>query len=1123
MVKKEVNLLILSTIIVIIFIVSVNAATIFTDGFESGSLSGWTLTTGTNMNNWTASTVNPNSGSWHAQSQPQGLNLPPSTMNRTISTAGYQNINFSYYHQLVGIDPGDEFTVAWFDGIGWITVETTGSNASDESSYSLKSFLLPSSADNNLNFKIKFECTAGAVSEFCRVDEISITGDVIDTTPPIVTINFPANNAFYKSTLNFNVSLNENGSTIYSLNGGISNKTMLYTTDNLSPFGTLFNHTNNSIADGTYTFQVYANDTNGNKNYTTTTQFTYDTINPLLKIIQPQNTTYNTDSLQINFTVSDVNLNSCWYTNNNGQTNTTLSNCQNASYSAQQGSTTLLLYANDSAGNINSSSVTFFVDSIIPLISFTNPTKQNNSILSQSSIFINTSINETNFANITFSLYNITSLVNMTIFASQILSINFTSLQDGVYFYNVTIKDTLNNQNTTETRTITLDTTAPSLNLTIPKNISYNSIQTELNYTISDTNLQSCWYTTNGGTTNTSIICGNNISSLSSSQGSNTWIIYANDSAGNANSPSVTFFVDSIIPSLSIITPTEGSTFGTNTSLALNFTVSDTNLQSCWYNIDNSNNITIQNCLNTTFNTSASEHTLFLYANDSLNNERKANVSFTVSIGAPTITQSSPINIYLNSSQTTFYYTATDVDLNACEIWGNFTGQYLLNQTNSTLISGQQSQFNISLSDNGYIWAIKCNDTLGNSAITGNKTFSIDTIYPKITLSEPSGTKTSRNNIPITFTTSDNNIQSCWYNLYRGLNLEIANTTISCSQSSFFNTTVDASFTLNFYVNDSANNINTSLISFNVDTSSPSNGGGSGGGGSSGGGGISAKGKNETFSLEIKLLETIAIKRGTNISLNLEVTNKDKKFANNCRIILNSPLKNYAINSEIKGLSPGEKFIFNIFINIPLNSEIGKFNSEISVKCEEGSKSINHDIFVYRNSFEARLLNYERETDRLKITYVLEEFSQKDHDIQLNYKLTDSKSILVLEGSEKIILKPGERQENNLNINIPKGLTGEFNLDIILKDESSINQLSEKVDLTGKLTGFAISDENRRTLSLFGIITVSCIIIFFISRLVYNKLKKIKPPHLKDNIEERNGRRLIKLNIKQDIRLNRNL
>lgn len=94
-----------------------------------------------------------------------------------------------------------------------------------------------------------------------------------------------------------------------------------------------------------------------------------------------------------------------------------------------------------------------------------------------------------------------------------------------------------------------VDGEAPSVNITYPLDgETYTSHRTELNYTVSDNfGLSACWYSLNSGATNVSITCGNNASGITSSEGSNTWIVYANDTSGNENSSSVTFSVSSSV------------------------------------------------------------------------------------------------------------------------------------------------------------------------------------------------------------------------------------------------------------------------------------------------------------------------------------------------------------------------------------------------------------------------------------------------------------------------------------------------------------------------------------------------------------------------------------------------
>lgn len=152
-----------------------SGGTIFYDNFESGTLSGWTNTAVAGGSKWTANKTNPYQGSWHAQSQPRSTSEPASVLERTISTINYQEISLKYARKLVGLDTADEFKAKWFDGATWTTLEQTGSNSANDANYILKSFTLPSNANNNPNFKIRFECTAGAVTEYCRVDNINIS------------------------------------------------------------------------------------------------------------------------------------------------------------------------------------------------------------------------------------------------------------------------------------------------------------------------------------------------------------------------------------------------------------------------------------------------------------------------------------------------------------------------------------------------------------------------------------------------------------------------------------------------------------------------------------------------------------------------------------------------------------------------------------------------------------------------------------------------------------------------------------------------------------------------------------------------------------------------------------
>ncbi len=79
---------------------------------------------------------------------------------------------------------------------------------------------------------------------------------------------------------------------------------------------------------------------------------------PVISLISPANTTYSVTSPSLNYAVSDANLDKVWYLYNG--TNTTLTG--NTTFTALNNQqSTLWLYANDTAGNVNVTNVTFTV------------------------------------------------------------------------------------------------------------------------------------------------------------------------------------------------------------------------------------------------------------------------------------------------------------------------------------------------------------------------------------------------------------------------------------------------------------------------------------------------------------------------------------------------------------------------------------------------------------------------------------------------------------------------------------------------------------------------------------------------------------------------------------------
>ncbi|MCK5043651.1 hypothetical protein KAR52_01450, partial [Candidatus Pacearchaeota archaeon] len=281
------------------------------------------------------------------------------------------------------------------------------------------------------------------------------------------------------------------------------------------------------------------------QNYTTSLEtwwinvLAVDLTNPNINLTYPENTSYDVVQTALNYTVSDnQELDKCWYSINEGVLNTTI-NCGDniTGLDSGQGSLTWTIYANDTSGNENLSSVTFFVDSVVPEIQFVEPTLENNSIVSDNFIKINVTATDDNLDSIVIKLYNSThDEINSSNTTSSPNYIKFSDLSAGIYYYNATVNDTVNNQNFTETREINL--TIPTLTINKPKNETYlANTSLALKYTANYED--AVWYNLDfeENTTVTST------SYFNTSKGSHTLYLYANNSVGTATR-NVTFFVN---------------------------------------------------------------------------------------------------------------------------------------------------------------------------------------------------------------------------------------------------------------------------------------------------------------------------------------------------------------------------------------------------------------------------------------------------------------------------------------------------------------------------------------------------------------------------------------------------
>ena len=144
---------------------------------------------------------------------------------------------------------------------------------------------------------------------------------------------------------------------------------------------------------------------------------------------------------------------------------------------------------------------------------------------------------------------NVTKVVNSTVGAT---------IRWCVY-----VNDSAGNMNSTSCAnpfsyvTTGLDTTPPTITIQLPANTTYNyNLSIPLNYTASDAvGLSHCKYSLDDATNVTFTNCNTN-ATFNVSQGWHKLRVYVNDTSGNNASANVNFSVDSLIPNLTIVSPT---------------------------------------------------------------------------------------------------------------------------------------------------------------------------------------------------------------------------------------------------------------------------------------------------------------------------------------------------------------------------------------------------------------------------------------------------------------------------------------------------------------------------------------------------------------------------------------
>jgi len=403
------------------------------------------------------------------------------------------------------------------------------------------------------------------------------------------------------------------------------------------------------------------------------------------------------------------------------------------------------------------------------------------------------SVSDNNLNSCTYKLNN-GAQVNVSSLVNGVNTITGITSVTGINTWSVTCRDNSGNTGSDSvTFTVTIiptDTTNPVVDITYPIATTYSSQRTNLTFSVSDNNLNSCTYKLNNGTqvNVSSLVNGVNvITGITSVTGINTWSVTCRDNSGNTGSDSVTFTVtiiptDTTNPVVDITYPIATTYSSQRTNLT--FSVSDNNLNSCTYKLNNGTQVNVSSLVNgvnviTGITSVTGINTWSVTCRDNSGNTGSDSVTFTVTIiptdtTNPVVDITYPIATTYSSQRTNLTFSVSDNNLNSCT--------YKLNngtQVNvSSLVNGVNVITGITSVTGINTWSVTCRDNSGNTG-SDSVTFTVtiiptDTTNPVVDITYPIATTYSSQRTNLTFSVSDNNLNSCTYKLNNGTQVNVS-------------------------------------------------------------------------------------------------------------------------------------------------------------------------------------------------------------------------------------------------------------------------------------------------------------------------------------------------------------
>lgn len=636
----------------------------------------------------------------------------------------------------------------------------------------------------------------------------------------------PNDTSFSRDWIFVNVSASdENNDTLgfflYNASGLVDSQYVSYATQSYNFTG---------LSDGTYSYNVTANDTLGNTNQTQTRTIHLDSTAPIVSYsagTENNGAAVSRDFVYVNASVSEDNFDTIVFRlyNSSGLVSAQHFSDATRAYNftgLSDGDYSYNVTANDTFGNAGDATTrTISLDTLSPVVDFSTGTENNYANKSQDFVFVNVSVTEDNEDRVVFYLYNASGFVDSVVFNDGTHEHTFTSLSDGTYVYNVSVNDSSGNSNSTLTRTITLDTTSPSVTFGLGvvsdgSYVSQNFVFVNVSAIESnEKNITFRLYNASGLYDEQTFVDGTRAYNFTGlSDGNYSYNVSVFDYATNINTTSTrSVILDTALPAITLVSPI--ATNYTNNSILVNVSATDAHLDSVWF-YNGTDNLSYSEGYYT-FGEGNNE--LIVYANDSAGNVNSTNVSFYVDTTAPTISLLYP------ESKTYGYDLGLPLNYSVADPSGvDFCWYNLDGGVNVSLPACANTTFDAP--EGAHVLYLFSNDSFGHLG-SSQQSFSVSTTLA-VSLEDPtSGIWLSNNSVVFNYTVDTaTDIYNCYlYGTWNGgwhANQTNATTVNTSGGANLFSVEIeDGDYVWNVHCQGFYSSFAFSNFSLHVDTTTP--------------------------------------------------------------------------------------------------------------------------------------------------------------------------------------------------------------------------------------------------------------------------------------------------------------